>query len=151
MELQQLSGAERKLQIERQQDVQPILDKIPTGLALAKLIQKRRRSRVERARQMASNIDVQAHIRRSIDLHNLQAQKHQLKNALSNLGANVPQTARQIHEARLAQLDVEVTDLQRSRSQLGQSLLGQLSTQTLLAPAQRDRGRQVTMDAFARV
>ena len=59
MELQQLSEAVRKLQFAQQ----PIPDKIPTGLALAKLIQKRRHSRVERARQVASNIEVQAHIR----------------------------------------------------------------------------------------
>ena len=144
MELQQLSEAERKLQSARQR----IADKIPTGLALAKLIQKRRRSRIERARQLASNIEVQAHIRRNIDLYNLQAQL-QLKNDLRHLGANVPQAARQIHEARLARLDADVADLQQPRPQLGQALLGQLSARTLLAPEQLDRSRPTLMTAYA--
>ena len=96
---------------------------------------------------LASNIDVQAHIRRSTDLYNLQAQKHQLKNELRHLGENVPQAARQIHEARLARLDADVNKLQEPRSFVGESLLGQLATRTLLnTPVQRDAsGRQKSL------
>ena len=63
-------------------------------LSLAKAIQLRRRSRVERARQMASSIDVQAQIRMANDLSNLATEAARLKNIIGTMGDNVPQIAR---------------------------------------------------------
>ena len=63
-------------------------------LAIAKAIELRRRSRVERARQMASSIDVQAQIRMANDLSNLATEAARLKNIIGTMGANVPQIAR---------------------------------------------------------
>ena len=63
-------------------------------LALLKKIELRRRSRVERARQMASSIDVQAQIRMANDLNNLATEAARLKNIIGTMGENVPQIAR---------------------------------------------------------
>ena len=70
-------------------------------LSLAKLVELRKRSRVDRARQLASNIETQAHIQKSVEHYNLEAARLQLENALGGMGRNVPQAARIIHDARL--------------------------------------------------
>ena len=88
----------------------PAVSRGPTGLALAKLIEKRRKSRVERARQVASNIDVQAHIRRNVDMYNLDAQRLQLRNALRGMGANIPAASRIIHEARVQAIEANLME-----------------------------------------
>ena len=127
----------------------PFSTRAPTGLALAKLIQQRRRSRIARARQLASNIDVQAHIQRNVDLYNTEAQRIQLRNALGGMGANIPAEARRIHEARLEQLDDNVTGLQQSNIQA-------LAMREIAAPMPVNalrrlrRADQTTMDRFAR-
>ena len=63
-------------------------------LELLKKIELRRRSRVERARQMSSAIDVQAQIRMATDLSNLATEAARLKNIIGTMGENVPQIAR---------------------------------------------------------
>ena len=73
-------------------------------LSLAKLVELRRRSRIDRARQLASNIDTQAQILRSTQLYNLEAARLQLQQQLGGMGANIPQAARVIHDARIAAL-----------------------------------------------
>ena len=120
---------------------------IPTGLALAKLVEKRRRSRIERARQLSSNIEVQAHIRRATDLYNLEAQQLQLKNTLGGMGANVPQAMRVIHEARLAQMDSGVSELQR---QQGQTPTHALVARQVGGLRRLRRADQTTLDQWAR-
>ena len=120
---------------------------IPTGLALAKLIEKRRRSRIERARQLSSNIEVQAHIRRATDLYNLEAQKLQLKNALGGMGANIPQAMRTIHEARLAQMESGVSELQRQQEQ---TPMLALATREMTGFRRLRRTDQPTLDQYAR-
>ncbi len=93
----------------------------PTGIAshsklsLAKLVELRRRSRIDRARQLASNIETQAQILRSTQLYNLEAARLQLDKQLGGIGQNIPQVARTFHDARLATLTEEVADLQRQQ------------------------------------
>ena len=84
-------------------------------LSLAKLIELRRRSRIDRARQLASNIETQAQILRSTQLYNLEAARLQLDKQLGGIGQNIPQVARAFHDARLATLTEEVAELQRQQ------------------------------------
>ena len=62
-------------------------------LDLAKLVEQRRRSRIDRARQLASNIETQAHILRQTDLYNLQAEYLRMK-SIVDFGNDVPAVAR---------------------------------------------------------
>ncbi len=93
----------------------------PTGIAshsklsLAKIVELRRRSRIDRARQLASNIETQAQILRSTHLYNLEAARLQLDKQLGGIGQNIPLVARTFHDARLATLTDEVADLQRQQ------------------------------------
>ena len=59
-------------------------------LSLAKLVELRRRSRIERARQLASNIETQAHILRQTELYNLQAEYLRMKQIVTPFGQNIP-------------------------------------------------------------
>ena len=59
-------------------------------LSLAKLVELRRRSRIERARQLASNIETQAHILRMTELYNLQAEYLRMKHIVKPFGENIP-------------------------------------------------------------
>jgi hypothetical protein len=98
-----------------------------TKLSLAKLVEMRRRSRIDRARQLASNIETQAQILRSTQLYNLEAARLQLKHQLGGMGDNIPQVARAIHDervarlhnervAKLAEMTKQVEELQRQQS-----------------------------------
>ena len=84
-------------------------------LSLAKLVELRRRSRIDRARQLASNIDTQAQILRSTQLYNLEAARLQLQQQLGGMGANMPQAARAIHDARVAGLPPEARAIHDTR------------------------------------
>ena len=84
-------------------------------LSLAKLVELRRRSRIDRARQLASNIDTQAQILRSTQLYNLEAARLQLQQQLGGMGANIPQAARVIHDARIEALPPEARAVHDSR------------------------------------
>ena len=70
-------------------------------LNLAKVVEMRKRSRVERARQLADNIETQAHILKSIELYNLEAEKRRLESAIGNIGQHVPLVGRAMAETRL--------------------------------------------------
>ena len=70
-------------------------------LNLAKLVEMRKRSRIERARQLADNIETQAHISRSIELYNLEAEKRRLESALGHIGQQVHPVGRAMAETRL--------------------------------------------------
>ena len=59
-------------------------------LSLAKLVELRRRSRIDRARQLASNIETQAHILRQTELYNLQAEYLRMKQLVRPFGENIP-------------------------------------------------------------
>ena len=63
-------------------------------LDLAKLVELRKRSRIERARQLSSNIETQAHILRQTELYNLQAEYLRMKAILGGMGENVPVVAK---------------------------------------------------------
>ncbi len=76
-------------------------------LGLAKLVEMRKRSRIDRARQLASNIETQAQILRSMQLYNLEAARLQLDKQLGGMGADVPQAARAVHDARVATMSEE--------------------------------------------
>ena len=70
-------------------------------LNLAKLVEMRKRSRIERARQLADNIETQTHILKSIELYNLEAEKRRLEVAIGNIGQHVPAVGRAMAETRL--------------------------------------------------
>ena len=59
-------------------------------LNLAKLIEQRKRSRIERARQLSSNIETQSHILRQTEIFNLAAEYQKLASFLKPFGPNVP-------------------------------------------------------------
>ncbi len=84
-------------------------------LSLAKLVEMRKRSRIDRARQLASNIETQAQILRSTQLYNLEAARLQLDKQLGGMGHDVPQAARAVHDAHLAALTAEVADLRQQQ------------------------------------
>ena len=63
-------------------------------LDLAKLVELRKRSRIERARQLSSNIEAQAHILRQTEPFNLQAEYLRMKALLGGMGENVPVVAK---------------------------------------------------------
>ena len=142
-------------------------------LNLAKLVELRKRSRVERARQLASNIETQAHIQKSVEHYNLEAARLQLENALGGMGRNVPQAARIIHDARLVH-ERHAADAAReehdNRMKLYQSRLDNMDKNLAQVAQERDAtaitsshrrpipgfrrlGRpaeQMTLDAFGR-
>ncbi len=70
-------------------------------LSLAKLVELRRRSRIDRARQLASNIETQAQILRATQIYNLEAAQLQLSNQLGTIGQGIPEVSRVFHETRL--------------------------------------------------
>ncbi len=84
-------------------------------LSLAKLVEMRKRSRIDRARQLASNIETQAQIMRTTQLYNLEAARLQLDKQLGGMGRDVPQAARAVHDARLVALTAEVDELRQQQ------------------------------------
>ena len=86
-------------------------------LRLAKIVELRRRSRIDRARQLASNIETQAQILRATQIYNQEAARQQLERQLGSIGQNIPLVARVFHETRLNNLTDEVTDLRREQSE----------------------------------
>ena len=140
-------------------------------LSLAKLVEIRKRSRVDRARQLASNIETQAHIQKSVEHYNLEAARLQLSNALGGMGRNVPQAARVIHDARLERLAAAAAREEHdNRIKLYQSRLDEMDKKLVQVAQERDAtaitsshrrpipgfrrlGRpvdQMTLDAFER-
>jgi len=142
-------------------------------LSLAKLVELRKRSRVERARQLASNIETQAHIQKSIEHYNLEAARLQLSNALGGMGQNVPQAARIIHNARIVPVRLDShaeKEAYENRMKLYQSRLDNMDKNLAQVAQERDAtaitssrrrpipgfrrlGRpadQMTLDAFER-
>ena len=122
----------------------------PKGLALAKLIEKRRRSRVKRARQLASNIDVQAHIRRSVDMYNLDAQRLQLQNALGSMGANIPAASRIIHEARAQAIETNLIEQMEKASAVSSAVSPLQFAMGQLNQPRRRMVRAGTLDPWMR-
>ena len=84
-------------------------------LSLAKLVELRRRSRIDRARQLASNIETQAQILRATQIYNLEAAQVQLSNQLGTIGQGIPEVARVFHQTRLAKYDEDVAYLVRKQ------------------------------------
>ena len=70
-------------------------------MSMAKLVELRRRSRIDRARQLASNIETQAQILRATQIYNLEAARLQLSNQLGTIGDGIPEVARVFHTTRL--------------------------------------------------
>ena len=87
------------------------------SLHLAKIIELRRRSRIDRARQLASNIETQAQMLRATQIYNQEAARQQLERQLGGIGHNIPQVARTFHETRLANLTDEVAELRREQGE----------------------------------
>ena len=77
-------------------------------LNLAKLVEMRKRSRIERARQLSSNIETQAHIMRQTEQFNLQAEYLRMKAILGGMGEDVPPVAK----ARKDALEERVAELE---------------------------------------
>ena len=59
-------------------------------LDLAKIVEARKRSRIDRARQLSDNIETQAHILKSIELYNLEAERLRIETALGQFGHHAP-------------------------------------------------------------
>ena len=86
-------------------------------LSLAKLVELRRRSRIDRARQLASNIETQAQILRATQIYNLEAAQLQLSNQLGSIGQGVPETARVFHETRLDAMSAALAASKRAQTE----------------------------------
>ena len=84
-------------------------------LSLAKLVELRKRSRIERARQLSSNIETQAHILRQTELFNLQAEYLRMKAILGGMGEHVPVVAK----ARKDALEEKVAELESRNAERG--------------------------------
>ena len=64
-----------------------------------KVVETRRRSRIDRARQLSMNVEMQKHILHTTELYNLDAERQRLKVALAtSLGAPL---ARVVHDAQM--------------------------------------------------
>ena len=64
-----------------------------------KVVEARRRSRIDRARQLSMNVEMQKHILHTTELYNLDAERQRLKVALAtSLGAPL---ARVVHDAQM--------------------------------------------------
>ncbi len=100
-------------------------------LSMAKLVELRRRSRIGRARQLASNIETQAQILRATQIYNLEAARLQLDKQLGHIGQGIPATTRTFHEATLAKYDEDIAPLvqsQRDGRQLSTPASSQMQT-----------------------
>ncbi len=121
-------------------------------LSLAKLVELRRRSRIDRARQLAGNIKTQAQIQRATQLYNQEAARLQLDKQLGSIGQNIPQVARVFHETRLAAMTVAIAEAEREQRDSIQ-LSGPASATRQRHPAGARRGPRVpsgnlTLDAY---
>ena len=74
-------------------------------LNLAKLIEQRKRSRIERARQLSSNIETQSHILRQTEIFNLAAEYQKLAAFLKPFGPNVPVVEKACFDAMKGRLE----------------------------------------------
>ena len=97
-------------------------------LSLAKLVELRRRSRIDRARQLASNIETQAQILRATQIYNLEAARLQLSNQLGTIGQGIPEVVRTFHNTRLAKYDEDIAPLVQSQ-RYGRQLSAPASSQ----------------------
>lgn len=73
-------------------------------LGIAKIIDKRRRTKIDRARMISTNAELQKHILHTTELYNLQAERHRLQTMLRPDVNYVPALARPVHQAALDQL-----------------------------------------------
>jgi len=125
------------------------------SMNLAKIVELRRRSRIDRARQLASNIETQAQILRATQIYNQEAARQQLERQLGSIG-NIPQVARVFHETRLAAMTDAVAELRQEQTE--SKLVDRRPTPTVRPrhSATAMRGAQVSMDsgsldAYARI
>ena len=82
----------------------------PLPLDMAKIVEERRRSRIDRARQLSMNIELQRSILHTTELYNLDAERRRLKVALdSSLG---PACARTVREVQMENMTRRVEQLQ---------------------------------------
>ena len=121
-------------------------------LNLAKLVEMRRRSRIDRARQLAGNIETQAQILRSTQIYNLEAARLQLERQLGGVGRNVPVVAKTVHDVQLEMMTNEEAKLRRRQ---GESADIMAATWPTARSAPRPGSRkarsmvgQQTLDAF---
>ena len=86
-------------------------------LGLAKIVEARKRSRIDRARQLADNIETQSHILKSIELYNLEAEKRRIETALGQFGHNAPlNVAQEMAKTRLNFLKKTAATLEQETS-----------------------------------
>ena len=68
----------------------------PLPLDMAKIVEARRRSRIDRARQLAMNVELQRSILHTTELYNFDAERRRLRVALdTSLGAACARTVRE--------------------------------------------------------
>ena len=134
---------------------QPLLAAQPPPLAprmplkMAKIVEQRRRSRIDRVRQMAYNVELQKSILHTTELYNMEAERQRLRTALRPDVNYVPALARPIHQAHL---DAMTRSIERRGAELQPG--------PVLEPAQprlrrlrrvSNNADQQTLDVFARV
>ena len=73
-------------------------------LEMAKIVEKRRASRIDRVRQLAYNIELQKSILHTTELYNMEAERHRISIALRPDVNYVPALARHVHQAQLEAL-----------------------------------------------
>ena len=119
----------------------------PLPLDMAKRVEARRRSRIDRARQLAMNVELQRSILHTTELYNLDAERRRLQVALdSSLG---PACARTVREAQMETMTRRAEVLEANR----------IVPSTVLLPGRQRLRRQangaaalpnMTLDQFAR-
>ena len=84
----------------------------PLPLDMAKIVEERRRSRIDRARQLSMNIELQRSILHTTELYNLDAERRRLQVALdSSLG---PACARTVREVQMETMTRRAEQLEAS-------------------------------------
>jgi hypothetical protein len=116
-------------------------------LEMAKIVEQRRRSRIDRVRQMAYNVELQKSILHTTELYNMEAERQRLSTALRPDVNYVPALARPMHQA---QLEAMTRSIERRGAELQPG--------PFMEPLRQPRARrlrlvgegQQTLDVFAR-
>ena len=108
---------------------------------------------MDRARQLAGNIETQAQILRATEIYNLEARQLQLERQLGDVGRHIPALGKTIHDTQLAHLIKRETKLRQDQKDSG-DLLAATWPAARLAPRPGSRkakplkSDQQTLDAF---
>ena len=127
---------------------QPPPDVPRMPLEMAKIVEQRRRSRIDRVRQMAYNVELQKSILHTTELYNMEAERQRLSTALRPDVNYVPALARPMQQA---QLDAMTRSIERRGAELQPGPFVE-PAQPRMRRLRRvpNNGHQQTLDVFAR-